>query len=193
MTAAESAPIELTPEQISCLEACALPLCECGCGQPVLLARRTNSRTGAIKGQPLRFILGHSGGHDHAPRLERFWSRVNKAGPFPEPKPYRITGRCWLWTGATNDAGYGQLRTNNAIEYAHRMSWEIHHGQITDGLFVCHRCDTPACVNPEHLFLGTHTQNVRDMLAKGRHVSGFVVHRERFTVPRVAPAKAVGA
>ena len=55
---------------------------------------------------------------------------------------------------------------------AHRYSWEIHKGPIPDGLFVLHRCDVPACVNPSHLFLGNNQENVDDMMNKGRHVSG---------------------
>ena len=87
---------------------------------------------------------------------ERFWRKVNK------------TGSCWLWTGAHLAHGYGQVRRNKLGILAHRYSWMLRHGPIPDGLNVLHKCDVRACVNPEHLFLGTQKQNVDDMLRKGR-------------------------
>jgi hypothetical protein len=84
----------------------------------------------------------------------RFWPKVRK------------DRGCWVWTGATTTTGYGRL----SGQPAHRLSWEIHHGPIPAGLFVCHRCDNPGCVRPDHLFLGTHEANMADMVAKGRHV-----------------------
>lgn len=95
---------------------------------------------------------------------ERFWGRVEKDGPLLVPE----LGPCWIWTGARTFAGYGLLgRGSKQFVYAHRLSYEIHHGEAGD-LYVCHRCDNPSCVNPGHLFLGTALDNVRDMLAKGR-------------------------
>lgn len=77
---------------------------------------------------------------------------------------------CWLFAGATDDKGYGLVssRRGSAPLKAHRVSYEYHHGPIPRGLLVCHKCDTPACVNPEHLFLGTQLDNMRDCSAKGR-------------------------
>tara|TARA_Y100000310_G_scaffold14352_1_gene14541 strand:- start:175 stop:714 length:540 start_codon:yes stop_codon:yes gene_type:complete len=95
---------------------------------------------------------------------ERFWAKVKK-GP-----------GCWLWTGATRPGGYGNLFTfrdkgrRNHFTSAHRASWEIHYGPIPDGLLVCHRCDNPPCVKPEHLFLGTNKDNQRDRRQKGRAI-----------------------
>lgn len=75
---------------------------------------------------------------------------------------------CVIWPGAKSELGYGRLRHQGKTRQAHRLAYEIHVGPIADGLFVCHRCDTPSCVNPAHLFLGTARDNVLDMCAKGR-------------------------
>lgn len=76
---------------------------------------------------------------------------------------------CWLWTGAHNEEGYGTFALDGyKVLRAHRVSWILHRGPIPNGLCVCHHCDTPACVNPGHLFLGTKRDNARDRDAKGR-------------------------
>lgn len=80
---------------------------------------------------------------------------------------------CWLWKGGTfKGRGYGQFRVGAKKMRAHRVSWERYHGPIPDGMRVCHRCDTPACVRPDHLFLGTDADNARDRDAKGRGTLG---------------------
>lgn len=76
---------------------------------------------------------------------------------------------CWLWDGATTK-GYGNLGINGKTHLAHRLSWQIHFGEIPKGLLVCHKCDVPACVNPNHLFLGTVSDNAIDSVRKGRYV-----------------------
>lgn len=81
------------------------------------------------------------------------------------PEPF---SGCWLWTGAITKSGYGRFAINRKSQVASRASWLLFKGNIPDGLFVLHRCDTPACVNPDHLFLGTVRDNNRDCISKGR-------------------------
>lgn len=119
------------------------PLCQCGCAQRVILPTA-------------KFLRGHH--WKTQPPETRFWPNVEK------------TDSCWHWTGqSSGKLGYGRIAWARSFVLAHRVSWEIHHGPIPAGLFVCHRCDTPSCVRPDHLFLGTPADNTRDMLAKGRH------------------------
>lgn len=90
----------------------------------------------------------------------RFWG-------FVEQK----SSGCWLWRGHKDRLGYGHFRSAALASsgvLTHRYSWFLHFGLVPDGLDVCHKCDVPGCVNPRHLFVGTHTDNMRDMFAKGR-------------------------
>jgi hypothetical protein len=77
---------------------------------------------------------------------------------------------CWDWNGKRNPKGYGIIKVNNKEWYAHRVSFELHNGPIPEGLFACHKCDRPCCINPHHLFAGSSMDNTTDMIAKGRHV-----------------------
>lgn len=107
------------------------------------------------------------------PLAERFWKHVKQGG------------RCWTWTGATAKFGYGVIwggRSNDTNMLAHRVSWEVNVGPIPNGMCVLHKCDNPPCVRPEHLFLGTKTDNNRDRDAKGRCVPP--PRSARRTIPR---------
>lgn len=81
----------------------------------------------------------------------------------PEPN-----SGCWLWISAATPKGYGYFTHDNRTVRAHRFAWQHKYGPITGGLFVCHKCDVPSCVNPDHLFLGTNDDNVQDKIKKGR-------------------------
>ena len=89
-----------------------------------------------------------------------------EAYSIPEPN-----SGCWLWLAYTNSNGYGTVVENGKSRAAHRASYEEYKGPIPEGMLVCHRCDTPSCINPDHLFLGTYSDNSRDCVSKNRHSS----------------------
>lgn len=95
--------------------------------------------------------------------------------------------KCWLWTASTAGKGYGQFRIPGTRRnvYAHRMSYELHKGPIPKGMMVCHSCDNPLCVNPDHLFLGDAWINLKDMASKGRHLYGERNSQAKLTARRV--------
>jgi hypothetical protein len=111
---------------------------------------------------------------------ERFWSKVKK------------TKTCWIWTGMRfvgKHGDYGGIHRSNPrrMVKAHRVSWELHFGPIPEGLLVCHHCDNPPCVRPDHLFIGTHRDNVLDCERKKRHhhVNNFAGINEKRRLARL--------
>lgn len=87
------------------------------------------------------------------------------------------TGDCWLWTAASSGSGYGVMRINNRLEYAHRISFVVSFGSIPTNLLVLHTCDNPKCVRPTHLFAGSHNANMADKVRKGRQARGTSLKR----------------
>ncbi len=79
---------------------------------------------------------------------------------------------CWEWKGMTGSSGYGNIKAFGRTVSTHRLSFELYNGPIPRDLEVCHSCDNRRCINPEHLFLATHIENMRDMISKGRRVQG---------------------
>ena len=101
--------------------------------------------------------------------LRRFYRQTNKNGSKPDQSKQHYQGldRCWNWLG-NRRSGYGRFGIQGKSMGAYRASWLIHRGAIPEGMLVMHRCDNPRCVNPDHLQLGTHADNMADCRAKGR-------------------------
>lgn len=106
-------------------------------------------------------------------KLDRFWRKVDK------------TGKCWIWTGAASRNGYGKLRLSKRYYLAHRLSYQIKNGEVSKGLLVCHTCDIRLCVNPDHLFLGTHQDNAQDKVNKNRQLKGRQIRQAILTEDQV--------
>lgn len=99
---------------------------------------------------------------------ERFWSKVNK------------TDTCWLWTGGCN-RGYGRFKINYKLVFVHRYSYILHKGEIAEGLVVRHTCDVSNCVNPDHLLVGTHQDNMNDKMERNRQAKGEICGSSKLT------------
>lgn len=101
---------------------------------------------------------------------ETFWSKVIK------------TESCWRWTGARNKRGYGLFNICGKLQSAHRLAWSEIHGAIGAGLYICHKCDNPSCVNPDHLFAGSARENQVDSSLKGRTARQKIDHRQAMQI-----------
>lgn len=111
-------------------------------------------------------------GRPQIPLETKFWSRVSKSDG------------CWLWTGSVVK-GYGQLSHEYKSLRAHRVSWELHNGAVPEDMCVCHTCDTPLCVNPTHLFLGSNLDNTADRHDKERDMRGTMSPHAKLTEEQV--------
>lgn len=127
--------------------------CICDCGkQKVISARclgRNTNSCGCIK-SPKQEIY-----------MEMIKSKIMNTIEIDE-------NECWIWKGSRTSTGYGKAFWKEKSHPAHRISWKVFKGEIPKPMFVCHKCDVPLCCNPEHLFLGTHSDNMKDMYVKGR-------------------------
>ena len=133
-----------------------MKLCECGCGKNTPIAKQTRTGREQIKGIPLRFINGHNSRFRGTlkERFEQFFDKTPNS--------------CWIWKGAKHPRGYGEFTINRKLKYASRVAYELYKGPIPEGYYVCHKCDNPSCVNPDHLFAGMQNDNLQDMVKKGR-------------------------
>ncbi len=131
--------------------------CACGCGAETKLAKATNSQLGHIAGRPLKYLTGH-----YLRKLKTVVERLNRTTTANE-----MTA-CLEWNGASVPKGYGVLWYQGRQTYVHRALWVELRGEIPDGMFICHHCDNPRCVNINHLFVGSPKDNMLDMIQKGR-------------------------
>ena len=126
--------------------------------------------------------------------MQRITDRsLRRRGPLAQPYNERFedyispepNSGCWLWDGNKSADRYPKIWVNGTGISAHRFSYEKYRGQIPAGLCVCHHCDVPICVNPDHLFLGTHADNVADKMRKDRHIKGVEVNNSKLTPEQV--------
>lgn len=102
--------------------------------------------------------------------VARFWSKVDKNGPVPQHDP--ALGACWVWTGWRIYSGYGQIAGGGRRHYVHRVAVVLSGRDLPAGMQALHRCDNPPCVRPDHIYVGSRVDNMRDMAQRGRSTRG---------------------
>jgi len=148
--------VEVTMPESSIPKICSIAGCEIKhythgyCRKHERRIRLTGDKNGFVRGS--RFVPIKD-------RLNSNWMPITETG-------------CWIWMGSTMNKGYGVIRDKYKKKLTHRVSYEQNIGEIPEGLFVCHSCDTPSCINPNHLFLGTQSENMSDAVRKGRMQKG---------------------
>jgi len=155
--------------------------CRCGCGGKTKIATCSDGLT--KRGEYRKYIQGHS-------------SRGRTVDDRFDSKVRQQPNGCHIWVASKDACGYGNFSTGTRWVRAHRFSYERAYGLVPSSLYVLHKCDTPACVNPEHLFVGTQADNMQDKIAKGRSSTGGWVlsleTRNKMSVAQLGNKKALG-
>lgn len=156
--------------------------CNCGCGGRTAYAPQTLRKQGWVKGRPKPFLKGH---YKRPPLQQAFWQRVKK------------TRSCWLWQGNMANGGYGTIRDRTGYPHrrflAHRLSYQWAKGPIPEGKVVRHKCDTPPCVRPSHLILGSHADNIRDKVGRNRQLKGEQIKGAKLNPEKVRAIRRLAA
>lgn len=166
--------------------------CHCGCGKTTTIIDNTNRKRGYVAGQPRKFIHGH---HAYKRHIYTDQERFDK---FVIPEP---NSGCYLFMGTPVGDGYGAFRLNGSGMLAHHAAWLLAGRALPPGAKILHRCDTPCCVNVDHLFVGDCASNSADMARKSRGRHGVYPYgvrpngrgfSARHTVPGTSKARHLG-